>query len=79
MTEPATLAQLEIGETGVVLGYADGPAARRRFVDMGLVPGTRVTRLRTAPLGDPSEYSVFGSRVAVRRRDAATVLVERRG
>lgn len=76
MTPPVTLADLPIGGSALVLGYADGPVARRRFIDMGLVPGTRVTRLRTAPLGDPSEYAVFGARVAVRRRDAAVVLVE---
>lgn len=76
MTRPSTLADLPVGGSAVVLGYADGPVARRRFIDMGLVPGTRVTRLRTAPLGDPSEYAVFGARVAVRKRDAEIVLVE---
>ena len=76
MNERTTLADLPTGSTGVVLGYADGPVSRRRFADMGLVPGTRVTRLRTAPLGDPSSYIVFGTRVAIRNRDAAMVIVE---
>jgi len=72
---PITLASLPTGATGVVAGYANGPASRRRFMDMGLVPGTRVTRLRTAPLGDPGNYAVFGSRLAIRNRDASMVLV----
>lgn len=71
-----TLADLPTGHTAVIVGYADGPAARRRFVEMGLVPGARVTRLRSAPLGDPSEYAVFGSRLAIRRSDASHLLVE---
>ena len=76
MTERTTLADLPTGSTGVVLGYSDGPVSRRRFADMGLVPGTKVTRLRTAPLGDPGSYIVFGTRVAIRNRDAAMVVVE---
>ena len=76
MTAPFTLAHLRVGESAVVIGYTDGPIARRRFVDMGLVPGSRITRLRTAPFGDPSEYAVFGARVSVRRKDAAILLVE---
>ena len=75
MTERTTLAELPTGSTGVVLGYANGPLSRRRFADMGLVPGTRVTRLRSAPLGDPSSYAVYGTRVAIRNRDASMVIV----
>lgn len=76
MTPPTTLAALPQGSTAVVLGYADGSRARRRFIEMGLVPGARVTRLRSAPLGDPLVYSVLGARLAVRRRDARIVMVE---
>jgi Fe2+ transport system protein FeoA len=76
MSERITLADLPTGSTGTVLGYVNGPSLRRRFADMGLVPGTRVTRLRTAPFGDPSSYAVFGTRVAIRSRDASKVLVE---
>ena len=47
----------------------------RRFVEMGFVPGTRVTAMRTAPLGDPVEYAVMGSRVSIRRSDADLVIV----
>jgi len=71
-----TLADLPHGGTAVVRGYTDGPITRRRFIEMGLVPGTRVTRLRTAPLGDPVQYAVFGSRFSLRRRDAAFLVVE---
>jgi Fe2+ transport system protein FeoA len=76
VTGPATLADLPLGVEAVIVGYSNGAAARKRFVEMGLVPGSRVTRLRAAPFGDPSEYAVFGARLAVRRRDAAVVLVE---
>ena len=70
------LSDLKDGATAVVVGYANGAHSRRRFTEMGLVPGTRVTRIRSAPLGDPVEYSVFGARLAIRRRDASRLLVE---
>jgi Fe2+ transport system protein FeoA len=76
MTGPTTLASLPRGTSAVVLGYADGPVARRRFIEMGLVPGARVTRLHAAPLGDPLLFSVLGARLAVRSRDARVVIVE---
>lgn len=46
------------------------------MLDMGLVPGAEVTVLRKAPLGDPTEYRVKGTAVALRRSDADTILVE---
>ncbi|MEA2024590.1 MAG: FeoA family protein [Actinomycetota bacterium] len=68
------LGRLAIGATGIVVGYSSDVGVRR-FVEMGFVPGTRVTAMRTAPLGDPIEYAVMGSRVAIRRGDADLVIV----
>jgi Fe2+ transport system protein FeoA len=68
------LGQLEIGCCAVVVGYSSD-APLRRFAEMGFVPGSRVTAMRTAPLGDPIEYAVMGSRVSIRRRDADLVIV----
>lgn len=72
------LGQLEVGATGIVVGYTSDVGVRR-FVEMGFVPGTRVTAMRRAPLGDPIEYAVMGSRVAVRRGDADLVIVREVG
>jgi Fe2+ transport system protein FeoA len=74
-TEIVTLGDVAIGDSAVVAGFREGTHARR-FVEMGFVPGTRVTALRTAPLGDPIEYAVMGGRVAMRRSDAFAILVK---
>jgi len=71
----ATLADVAVGESADIVGYADH-APIRRFAQMGFVPGRQVTAVRSAPLGDPIEYSVMGSRVAMRRSDAGAILVE---
>lgn len=73
--ERAHLGSMPFGTSAVIVGYTEG-RDRRRFVEMGLVPGVHVTAIRSAPLGDPIEYAVMGSRVAIRRGDAACVLVE---
>lgn len=76
--ERATLAGLAIGESAEVLAIAptcQGPA-RRRLLDLGLVPGTRVSaRLRSAA-GDPVAYEIRGALIALRREQAEAVQVE---
>ncbi len=59
----------------MVAGFREG-APSRRLLEMGFVPGTEVRVVRSAPLGDPIEYAVMGGRVAMRRSDAATIIVE---
>ena len=70
-----SLGEIPLGKSAVIVGYAAG-CDRRPFVEMGFVPGVRVTAMRAAPLGDPVEYAVMGSRVAIRRRHGDGVLVE---
>ena len=46
------------------------------MLDMGFVPGAEVIVIRKAPLGDPIEYRVKGTAVALRQKDANSILVE---
>jgi Fe2+ transport system protein FeoA len=73
---PVTLGDVEIGDSAAIVGYTD-EAPVRRFAEMGFVPGAHVRAVRVAPLGDPIEYAVMGSRVAMRRSDADKILIER--
>lgn len=74
--EAQRLSELKPGQRAIVLDIlGDGPA-HRRMLDMGLVPGARVEVVRTAPLGDPVEFRIKGSYVAMRREEADNVLVE---
>ncbi|OBR99675.1 hypothetical protein BHQ23_25980 [Mycobacterium gordonae] len=50
---------------------ADDVANRLRH--LGFRPGVRVTKLRTAPLGDPSVYRLLGYDTCLRRREAAHI------
>ncbi len=73
-----TLAHVEVGGSADIVGYLES-APVRRFAQMGFVPGRTVRAVRVAPLGDPIEFSVMGSRVAMRRTDADAIVVKRTG
>jgi Fe2+ transport system protein FeoA len=48
---------------------------RRRLMEMGLIPGTRVTITNIAPLGDPLEIEIRRGRLSIRRFEAAQIRV----
>ena len=72
-----TLAEVEPGDAATVVGIAPacrGPA-RRRLLDLGVVPGTVIhARMRSAA-GDPVAYDIRGALVALRREQAAHIRV----
>ena len=48
---------------------------RRRLLDLGFTPGNTVIPLFRSPLGDPTAYSVMGSIIALRQKDAEGIRV----
>ncbi|MCF8010231.1 MAG: ferrous iron transport protein A [Clostridiales bacterium] len=55
---------------------ADGPT-RRRLLDLGLVPGTRVEVLQRSPMGDPVAYNIRGAVIALRKEESSQVQTSR--
>jgi ferrous iron transport protein A len=75
-TMPSSLAQLPLGQEAKVTAV-DGPRSfRRRLLEMGLVPGTRVRVVTIAPLGDPLRIEVRGGQWSLRRAEAACIAVD---
>jgi ferrous iron transport protein A len=69
----STLDQLTVGQSAQVSQIAGDDAIAMRLMEMGLIPGTPVTLVGMAPLGDPLELDVRGYRLSVRRAEAARV------
>lgn len=67
-----SLADLERGESGVVrrLSSECRGAQRRRLLDLGVVPGTRITAEMRSAAGDPIAYRIRGALIALRREQA---------
>ena len=75
------LTALRDGESGIItsIGHGQGRGGwgfRKRLMDMGLTPGTRVTVVKSAPFHGPLEVLVRGFRLALGRGMAERVFVE---
>ena len=51
------------------------PSLRKHILDMGLTPGTEVTFVKCAPMGDPMEVRLRGYELTLRKEDAAHIKV----
>lgn len=70
-----TLADISRRRPVTVLAIEGTRSFRRRLMEMGMVPGTTVEIVNVAPLGDPLEIEVRGSRWSIRRNEAAQIQV----
>ena len=71
-----TIKDLELNETAVIKTVGGSGALRQHFLDMGVIPGTRVTPIKYAPMGDPLEIRLQGYELTLRVADAAQIEVE---
>jgi len=70
---------LSRGERGRVKALQAGGSIEMRLRDLGVIEGTLITCLGKSPLGDPTAYQIRGAVIALRKEDAAKVLIEREG
>ena len=70
-----TLNELKVGESAVITAVGGEGALRCRLLDMGLIPRTRVTLQKVAPMGDPIEIMVRGYELTLRVDDAKKIEV----
>lgn len=71
----STLVDLRRGEAAI-LDRIDLPGEdARRLMELGFLPGTRITAGLSAPGGDPRVFQVDGSEVALRRETARRLKV----
>ena len=68
-----TIKDLGIRESAVVTKVGGGGALRQHFLDMGLIPGTELTVIKYAPMGDPVEVMLRGYELTLRLEDAAKI------
>lgn len=69
-----SLSDMKKGEHMIIEKLETNGGLRQRLMDMGFVPGTKVECVLISPFGDPKAYFVRGAVIALRKKDAATVL-----
>ena len=71
-----TLSMLTPGECGIVKSVDGEFSMKRRLLDLGLVPGTKIQCIAMSPLGDPVAYFVRGTLIALRCDDSSNIILE---
>lgn len=72
-----TLKDLKINESARIISVGGEGALRQHFLDMGLIPGTEITVVKYAPMGDPIEIQIHCYELTLRLEDAQKIEVER--
>lgn len=68
-----TLDKMKVGDTGIVTTVGGEGSLRQHLLDMGVIPGTEVTVVKFAPMGDPMEIKIHGYELTLRLADAAQI------
>ena len=71
-----TVADLRIGEVGVIKDFILSNTLVHKLREMGLTCGAQVLINKIAPLGDPIELKIRNYRLSIRRKDARHILLE---
>ena len=74
-TEP--LSVLKPGERGRILALKSQGLSRRRFLDLGLLPGTMIEAVMPSALAEPIAYKVRETMIALRREQTQQILIKK--
>ena len=74
-----TLDCLTAGCSAIITAVGGEGILRCRLLDMGLIPQTKVTVVKVAPMGDPMELQLRGYSLTLRKEDAHNIQVEEVG
>ena len=68
-----TLRELPAGTTARVVSVHGEGAISKRLMEMGVIPGTEIQVVKSAPFGDPIQVRVLGYSLALRKNEASTI------
>ena len=72
-----TLDEILPGEECELLAVGGEGVLRRRLLDMGFTPHTKIKMRKIAPMGDPLEVSLRGYVLTIRKEEAAKLTVQK--
>jgi ferrous iron transport protein A len=71
-----TLYELKDGEIATVHSFKGDMELQSRLVEMGILPGISIRRIKTAPMNGPIELKVRNYHVSLRQNDAQNILIQ---
>ncbi len=76
MNKSITLNVLEIGDSATVRRIINNDFMKRRFLDLGLISGTKIKCVGSSASGDPRAYEIRGAVIAIRNEDCENIIIE---
>ncbi len=70
-----TLDCLKVGKIGEVIEVKKTSKLYRRFLDIGIINGTKIECVLESPAKDPKAYFIRGTVIAIRNEDAQDINV----
>lgn len=70
-----TLNNLSVGESCIIKRIKDSSKIKRRLLDIGLIPGTKVECVLSNPSNDSYAYLIRGTTIAIRKIDSKEIEV----
>ena len=64
------LTELNRGEKAIIVKIGKLGELKKRLTDMGITSGEVIKLERNAPLGDPQQFLIKGTGIAIRKEDA---------
>lgn len=77
MFEYITLDKLPLQESGKIDSLNICAKARRRLLDLGFTKGNEIRALYTSALGDPIGYKIMGCTIALRKKTASCIKIQK--
>lgn len=71
-----TILDLELNSSALIKELSVKDSTKRRLMDIGLTKNSRILMKGRAPLGDPILISFRGIDVALRKSDAAKIIID---
>lgn len=71
-----TLKDLPIGKTATIVSVDGNQDLRQHLLDMGLIPGSEITMVKHAPMGDPIEVRIHSYELTLRNDDANKITIK---
>ena len=70
-----TLDKTPLGSTVRIVSLENSDIVTLRLMEMGMIPGSTVRVVKSAPLGDPIQICIRNYHLALRRNEARAITV----
>ena len=76
MNREISLCELADGSSGKIVRIRGKSPFKKRLLELGLIKGEIIEKVKLAPLADPAEYIIKGYHISLRHGEARDIMIE---